>query len=72
MVNAWFGPCEKNRQHMASGYQRNEFGFGPYKTKHIHIDCVNSPLSGLRNRFGSTGIFIFLHTGDIIQSWQLW
>ena len=54
-----------SRQHMASGYQRNEFGFGPYKAKHIHIDCVKSPLSGLRKRFGSKGIFIFLHTGDI-------
>ena len=31
-----------SRQHMASGCQRNEFGFGPYKAEHIHIDCVKS------------------------------
>ena len=50
---------------MASGSQRNEFGFDPYKAKHIHIDCVKS-LSRHIEQVSDCLSQIVLEIGDLL------
>ena len=64
-----------SRQHMASGYQRNEFGFGPYKAEHISHRLRQVPSFGLAKSLRFQGRHCVQNLKDIkyknIWAWVL-